>query len=103
MRILHHGLISPIFYSIVAKGKPFAFVKISAVGLLAMLILMAVGVLYTSLISVDSFFMLVLSGGVISAVYLFFVAKVILSKAEKDMAKSCLPGFVQNMKIVKWM
>ena len=26
-----------------------------------------------------------------------------LSKAEKDLAKSCLPGFVQNMKIVKWM
>lgn len=103
MIILHHGLISPIFYSIVAKGKPFAFVKKSAVGLLAMLILMAVGVLYTTLISVESFFMLVLSGGMISAVYLFFVAKVVLSKTEKDMAKSCLPGFVQNMKIVRWI
>lgn len=103
MIILHHGLISPVFYSIVAKGKPFAFVKKSAVGLLAMLILMAVGVLYTSLVSVDSFFMLILSGGVISAIYLFLVVKVILSKEEKDLAKSCLPGFVQNMKIVKWM
>ena len=103
MIILHHGLVSPVFYSIVAKGKPFAFVKKSAVGLLAMLILMAVGVLYTSLVSVDSFLMLVLSGGVISAVYLFVVAKVVLSKDEKDMAKSCLPGFVQNMRLVKWI
>lgn len=103
MIILHHGLVSPVFYSIVAKGKPFAFVKKSAVGLLAMFILMAVGVIYTSLVSVDSFFMLVVSGGMISVIYLFLIAKVVLSKAEKDMAKSCLPGFVQNMKIVKWI
>lgn len=103
MIILHHGLVSPVFYSIVAKGKPFAFVKKSAVGLLAMFILMVVGVLYTSLISVDSLFMLVLSGGVISAVYLLLVAKVVLSKEEKDMARSCLPGFMQKMKIVRWL
>ena len=69
----------------------------------AILFLMAVGVLYTSLVSVDSFFMLVFSGGVISAIYLFLVAKVVLSKEEKDMAKSCLPGFVQKMKILKWI
>lgn len=103
MIILHHGLVSPVFYSIVAKGKPFAFVKKSAVGLLAMFILMAAGVFYTSLVPVDTFFMLILSGGIISVIYLFLIAKVVLSKTEKDMAKSCLPGFVQNLKIVKWM
>lgn len=98
-----HGIIGSMFYMYVLKGPLFTFIKKMWVGVFAMLILMLIGILYTRVIVVNSIGMLLLSGIIFTTIYLVVLLRFVLSTEEKNLAKSCLPKCVQNMKIVKWI
>ncbi|HJJ48973.1 MAG TPA: hypothetical protein O0X39_08325 [Methanocorpusculum sp.] len=100
---LHHGIFLPVYYCWVIKVPYLSFIKKMLPGFAAMLALMAFGVLITLVIDVNPFWVYVSLGAIISIGYLFIMAKFLLTGEEKMLAKTCLPEFMQNMRIVKWL
>ena len=71
-------------------------------GVAALGILSVVGILYVSIIPVDSLLMPILSGIIITIGYGIIVLRLVLKKNERIMILSCLPAFAYKL-IPSWM
>ena len=94
---INYGFFSPIYYARIAGAPAFLFVRKNLYGIAGMICIMVAGVLYTHFVLVDSILLLIVSGFVISAAYLLLVWVFGLSKEEKRMAVSCLPGRINKI------
>lgn len=71
-------------------------------GITALGILSITGLLYVSIIPVDSLFMLIVSGLLITLVYGIVVLRLVLKKEEREMIRSCMPAFADKI-IPTWI
>ena len=66
-------------------------------GFVALGLLLVTGTIYVSIVPVNSLFMLILSGIVISLAYGFIVVRLVLKEDEKEMIRSCMPAPVRDL------
>ena len=100
---INYGFFSPIYYARISGAPAFIFVRKNLYGVAGMIGLMIIGVLYTYLIPVDSIFLLIASGFLISIIYLIFLWVFGLSRFEKISVVSCLPEWIKKMGVWRFV
>ncbi len=100
--ILGIATYTPIYIAYILGAPRFTFVKSMFYGYAALFCLLIVGVGFTSILYINSIWLLLLSGVSISILYIFVIFRIFLQKNERNQLKSLLPNWI-NKYILKWV
>ena len=96
------GFVSPFYNAYVVGAPVFTYFKYMLMGMAVTALLVAAGMVYSSVVPVDSLIMLIASGLLISVVYLVIVLRCVLKKDERKMIRACVPKKLELL-IPEWV
>ena len=94
--IVLSGGVSTLYNAYVVDAPLMTFVRPMLGSICAFILLSASGLAFTALVSVNSIGMLILSGSVITVLYLGVLLRFVLKKEERNLIRSCLPIFIAD-------
>jgi len=94
--------ISPIYGAYILNTRLSTFLKPAVPGYIALVILILFGILLNNLFSIDTLFEVLLAGGIITIVYFLIIFKILLTKNERILIRSCIPSYIAKV-IPKWL
>ena len=94
--IVLSGGVSTLYNAYVVDAPLMTFVRPMLGSICAFILLSASGLAFTALVSVNSMGMLILSGSVITVLYLGVLLRFVLKKEERNLIRSCLPIFIAD-------
>jgi len=100
--IVINFFVSTLYNAYLIGAPRFTFMKSMLSGVLACGILLVIGNIYTSIVTVNTLGMLIFSGIFISVSYGLIVIKCFFNKKERSLIRICLPSFLQRL-IPQWI
>lgn len=94
--------ISPIYGAYILNTRLSTFLKPAVPGYIALVILILFGILLNNLFSIDTLFEVLLAGGIITIVYFLIIFKILLTKNERILIRSCIPSYIAKV-IPQWL
>lgn len=95
--LLMVGVFFLIYNARVLQIHILTFFRPIVTGLIALGTLLLIGIIYASLVPVNSLFMLIISVLLISVIYGLIVFTIVLDQEEREMIISCMPAFIGHL------